>query len=165
MIQYTFTYTKPHRHFIDIEMRIFEHSSPELIVQLPAWRPGRYELGNFAKNIQYFKVFDAQGLPLKFQKITKDTWKISTANCSEIVIKYNYYANELNAGSSYLDEIQLYVNPINCCLYIPDRMDETCIVNLEIPSSYKIACSLGQDDNQLKAKNFDELVELSLIHI
>ena len=159
MIQYTFSYTKPHRHFIDIEMRIFEHSSPELIVQLPAWRPGRYELGNFAKNIQYFKVFDAQGHPLKFQKITKDTWKISTANCSEIVIQYNYYANELNAGSTYLDEIQLYVNPINCCLYIPDRMDETCIVTLEVPSSYKIACSLVQDNNQLKAKNFDELVE------
>ena len=159
MIQYTFSYKKPHRHFIDIEMRIFEHSSPELIVQLPAWRPGRYELGNFAKNIQYFKVFDAQGHPLKFQKITKDTWKISTANCSEIVIQYNYYANELNAGSTYLDEIQLYVNPINCCLYIPDRMDETCIVNLEVPSSYKVACSLAQDNNQLKAKNFDELVE------
>lgn len=159
MIQYTFSYTKPHRHFIDIEMRIFEHLSPELIVQLPAWRPGRYELGNFAKNIQYFKVFDAQGHPLKFQKITKDTWKISTANCSEIVIQYNYYANELNAGSTYLDEIQLYVNPINCCLYIPDRMDESCIVTLEVPSSYKIACSLVQDNNQLKAKNFDELVE------
>jgi len=159
MIHYTFSYVNPHRHFIDIEMRIFEHSSPELIVQLPAWRPGRYELGNFAKNIQYFKVFDAQGLPLKFQKITKDTWKISTANCSEIVIQYNYYANELNAGSTYLDEIQLYVNPINCCLYIPDRMDETCIVNLEVPSSYKVACALAQDNNQLKAKNFDELVE------
>ena len=159
MIHYTFSYTKPHRHFIDIQMRIFEHSSPELIVQLPAWRPGRYELGNFAKNIQYFKVFDDQGLPLKFQKITKDTWNISTANCSEIVIQYNYYANELNAGSTYFDEIQLYVNPVNCCLYVPDRMDETCIVNLEVPDSYKIACSLVQDNNQLKAKNFDELVE------
>ena len=157
MIQYTFSYTA-HRHFIDIEMRIFEHSSPELIVQLPV-RPGRYELGNFAKNIQYFKVFDAQGLPLNFHKITKDTWKISTANCSEIVIQYNYYANELNAGSTYLDEIQLYVNPINCCLYIPDRMDETCIVNLEVQIFIKVACSLVQDNNQLKAKNFDELVE------
>ena len=159
MIQYTFSYTKPHRHFIDIEMRVSEHLSSELIVQLPAWRPGRYELGNFAKNIQYFKVFDAQGLPLKFQKINKDTWKISTANSSEIVIQYNYYANELNAGSTYLDEIQLYVNPINCCLYVPNRMDEMCIVNLEVPSSYKIACSLVQDNHQLKAKNFDELVE------
>ena len=159
MIQYTFSYTKPHRHFIDIEMRVSEHLSSELIVQLPAWRPGRYELGNFAKNIQYFKVFDAQGLPLKFQKITKDTWKISTANSSEIVIQYNYYANELNAGSTYLDEIQLYVNPINCCLYVPNRMDEMCIVNLEVPSSYKIACSLAQDNHQLKAKNFDDLVE------
>lgn len=159
MIHYNFSYTHPHRHFIDIEMRISEHSSSELIVHLPAWRPGRYQLGNFAKNIQYFKVFNSKGYPLKFKKITKDSWKISTPNCSELVLKYNYYANELNAGSTYLDEVQLYVNPVNCCLYIPNRIDEPCIVNLEIPSSYKIACSLAQNKHQLKAKNYDELAE------
>jgi predicted metalloprotease with PDZ domain len=38
-------------------------------------------------------------------------------------------------------------------------MDEPCIVNLEIPSSYKIACSLAQNKHQLKAKNYDELAE------
>ena len=26
--------------------------------QLPAWRPGRYELANFAQNIQKWKAFD-----------------------------------------------------------------------------------------------------------
>ena len=63
MIEYNFSYTHPHRHYFDIEMRINEHSSSELILQLPAWRPGRYELGNFAKNIQSFKVFDVNDYP------------------------------------------------------------------------------------------------------
>ena len=58
----------------------------------------RYELGNFAKNIQSFKVFDVNDYPLKFEKITKDTWKVSTPNVSEIVVRYNYYSNEPQCG-------------------------------------------------------------------
>lgn len=159
MIQYIFSYKQAHRHFIDIEMRISEHKASELILQLPAWRPGRYELGNFAKNIQRFKVFDFEGSPLKFQKITKDTWKVSTPNVSNVFVEYNYYANELNAGSTYLDEKQLYVNPVNCCLYVPSRMAEPCLIDLHVPDDYKIACSLEQKGLQLKAKSFDELAE------
>ena len=159
MLHYKFSYTHPHRHFIDIEMHIPEHNSSELILQLPAWRPGRYELGNFAKNIQCFKVCDKEGKPLKFKKITKDAWKVSTPNVSEVIVNYNYYANELNAGSTYVDEQQLYVNPVNCCLFVPNRMDEVCVVDLEIPNNYQIACSLDQNKHQLKAKNFDELAE------
>ncbi len=159
MIQYTFSYSKPHQHFIDIEMRVEKHDASELILQLPAWRPGRYELGNFAKNIQQFSVCDIQGNPLKFEKITKDTWKVSTPDISTVVVSYNYYANELNAGSTYVDENKLYVNPVNCCLFIPTRMEEECVVDLEIPKEYQIACSLPQNGHKLRAVNFNELVE------
>ena len=159
MLHYTFSYSKPHQHFIDIEMRIEKHHASDLILQLPAWRPGRYELGDFAKNIQCLKVVDEDGHPLKYEKITKDTWKVSTPNCTTVIVLYNYYANELNAGSTYLDEQQLYVNPVNCCLYIPSRMDEQCVVNLQIPQSYQIACSLPKTGQQLIASNFNELAE------
>jgi predicted metalloprotease with PDZ domain len=159
MLQYNLSYNHPHRHFIDIQFCIDNHNSEELILQLPAWRPGRYELGNFAKNIQYFKVTDANGNSLKFKKITKDSWKVSTVNISDIFVSYNYYANELNAGSTYLDENQLYVNGVNCLLFIPNRMEEECTVDLHIPDDYQIACSLKKEGKRLLASNFDELVE------
>lgn len=159
-MQFKFSYSHPHRHFIDIEMIVSDHRGSELILQLPSWRPGRYELGDFAKNIQSFKVFDASGNPLKYQKITKDCWKVSTPNITVVHIKYNYYANELNAGSTYLDEKQLYVNPVNCCLYVPTRMEEGHLVELGIPEEYSLACSLEKKGNNiLIAKSFDELAE------
>jgi predicted metalloprotease with PDZ domain len=43
-----------------------------LELQLPAWRPGRYELGNFAKNVKRVDVFDENDKPLVYQKSTKD---------------------------------------------------------------------------------------------
>lgn len=159
MLKYFFSFKNPHRHFIDIEFIVSNHHSNELILKLPAWRPGRYELANFAKNIQCFNVIDCEGNPLKFNKINKDTWLVSTPNISDIIVRYNYYANEINAGSSYLDESQLYVNPINCCLYIPNRIDEEHIVDLNIPNDYIIACALKQNKNQLIAISYDDLVE------
>ena len=77
-------------HFIDVECEITDINQEYLELQLPAWRPGRYELQNFAKNIQNFEVFDEKNRQLKVRKITKDRWKVLTNGVSLITVKYNY---------------------------------------------------------------------------
>src|SRR3954468_6453253 len=133
-MKYIISYQQAHHHYLDIEFIADQIQSESVIVQLPAWRPGRYELGNFAKNIQKWEAVDQAGNPLTCKKITKDTWKVYTKNVTQLHIRYNYFANELNAGSTFLDATQLYVNPVNCCVYIPSRMDQTCEVELILPA-------------------------------
>ncbi|MBL4652119.1 MAG: M61 family metallopeptidase [Flavobacteriales bacterium] len=163
-MKYTFSYSKPHQHFIDIEYTIDNISTETIEVQLPAWRPGRYELENFAKNIQQWQAFDTNNSELNFKKITKDKWSIDTNGNTEITIKYNYYSNELNAGSTYLDENQLYVNPVNCCLYIEDRQDEKCEISLNIPNNYEVATGLkASGENNFIAKDFHTFVDSPFI--
>lgn len=141
-MKYIFSYKDPNTHLIDIAFIAEKIIGDETTIQLPSWRPGRYELGNFAKNIKQFVPQDEKGKILPFHKTTKDCWKIQTKNVKELHIKYSYYAVELNAGSTYLDDKQLYVNPVNCCIYIPERINESCEVELKIPDSYKVATSL-----------------------
>ena len=141
-MKYIISYSKPNNHYIDIEFIADKICQDEIVIQLPAWRPGRYELGNFAKNIQKWAAFDEEGNALKSEKITKDSWKIQTTGISSIHIRYNYYAAEINAGSTFLDSTQLYMNPVNCCVYIPDRIDEACELFLKLPVNYNIACGL-----------------------
>jgi predicted metalloprotease with PDZ domain len=138
-MKYHISYIKPHNHYIDIEFIADKINSDEILIQLPSWRPGRYELGNFAKNIQKWTATDEKGNPLKFQKISKDCWKVQTKNISELHVKYNYYASEINAGSTFLDSSQLYMNPVNCCVYIPDRINEKCYLHLNLPDDYRVA--------------------------
>ena len=52
-MKYVLSYTDPENHFIDFSLTVNGFSLDQIIVQLPAWRPGRYELGNFAKNIKF----------------------------------------------------------------------------------------------------------------
>ena len=138
-MHYKISYTLPSAHFIDIECTITNIVNETLELQLPSWRPGRYEIANFAKNIQQWKVFDQNNNALSYQKLTKDKWLVNTKGASSITVKYNYFAAELNAGSSLLDENQLYINPVNCLVYAPVKLDEPCHLEIEVPSNYKLA--------------------------
>lgn len=164
MIHYLFSYKKAYKHLIDINLNVTTNGQKNLRFQLPAWRPGRYELADFSKNIQKWNAFDENGNELPFQKITKDCWEVECENASEVTVTYNYYANILDAGSSYLDEQQLYVNPVNCCMYVIGRENTPCKVELDIPSDYEIACGMKADDKGvLSANNFDQLAESPFI--
>ena len=58
MIKYILYQKNPASHYIYIDMHIDDVNANKLQLQLPAWRPGRYELGNFAKNIKRVDVFN-----------------------------------------------------------------------------------------------------------
>lgn len=163
-MKYIVSYTHPHSHYIDIEFIINDVNENEILVQLPAWRPGRYELGNFAKNVQKWNAYNQEGTPLAFEKVTKDSWKVYTKDTEQVHIKYNYFANEINAGSSYLDDKQLYVNGVNCFLYLPNRMNEPCELELILPKDYQVASGLKEiGKHQFQTNNFDELVDCPFI--
>jgi predicted metalloprotease with PDZ domain len=85
-MKYIISYQQPHHHYIDIEFITDLIGSTEVLIQLPAWRPGRYELGNFAKNIQRWEALDQNGNALKYEKITKDCWKVYTKNAAQLHI-------------------------------------------------------------------------------
>ena len=156
--------SQPHLHFIDIDYTIENVTGDTLEIQLPAWRPGRYELGNFAKNVQKWQATDAKGNPLAFQKVTKDRWVVQTSNTSTVKVAYNYYANELNAGSTLYDEQQLYMNPVNCMLYTIGREEEPIEITFDLPEDYEIATGLTQvEQHRFQASGFQQLADCPLI--
>ncbi len=159
MIKYSFYQKNTASHYIYVDMLINAVSKDKIKLQLPAWRPGRYELGNFAKNIKRVDVFNENDEIVPYSKLNKDLWEIETKDCKEIKITYSYYAAELNAGACFADDSQIYVNPVHCCMYVEGRTNEEHIIELKIPSSYTIASSLKQKGRTLSAKDYEELVD------
>ena len=164
MMHYYISYQLPHLHYVDIKLKVENIHSEKTYLQLPAWRPGRYELGNFAKNIQRFAIENEEGKALTFRKLTKDRWEVDTENQNTVVVKYNYYAAALDAGNSWLDEEQLYLNFVNCMLYVEGRLDESCQVHLTVPEDYEIACGLPEiEKHTLQATSFYQLADSPMI--
>ena len=84
MIKYSLSQENPQRQYIQFQAEFPHDGTEQFAVQLPSWRPGRYELGNFAKNIRNFKVTDEKGKPIPFSKNTKDSWKVEATGYSVI---------------------------------------------------------------------------------
>ncbi len=162
VVRYTFSSEEPNKHYVQIKVTI-PVSKDITLVHLPSWRPGRYELGNFAKNINQFRIYNDQKKALSFQKVSKDTWEISTSATEFITVQYNYYASELNAGSTFLSDNQLYVNPVNCCVYTEETQHLPCAIELSIPESWQVATSLAGENKSRTAVNFDELADSPFI--
>lgn len=163
-MKYTFSIKDPAKQFLGIRLEITQIEADKIKVQLPSWRPGRYELANFSKNIRNFKVLDVHDKPVPFRKLTKDLWEIDTNGANQLYIDYKYYAADLNAGSTWLDDSQLYVNPVNCCLYVPDRIEEDCEVVVDVPYPYELACGLEKvAPLEMKATDFHELADSPFI--
>ncbi len=141
----------------------FPTNESETLIHLPAWRPGRYELGNFAKNVKNFSVFDDAKKKCVFFKTNKDTWLVKTEHTKSITVQYNYYANELNAGSTFVDTELIYVNPVNCLVYIDALIDHPISISVANKFNWQIATSLKNIDGVLHATNYDELVDSPFI--
>ena len=163
-MKYIVKFNNAERHYINLELVVDTSKVNSLKMQLPAWRPGRYELGNFAKNIKDFSVLSGDGKTIPFTKKTKDLWQIECAEFAQVNVSYSYYASELNAGSTFLDNNQLYINPVNCMLYNVDDYGASFEIEFSIPSDYHIYSSLKSiSKNTLYATNFEELADSPII--
>src|SRR5687768_4662985 len=113
MISYHLSYTSALSHYLDISITITGNTQQELYLQLSAWRPGRYELQNFAQKLRQVTA-TVHGASIAMEKVTKDRWVVQADGAETITINYSFYARQMDAGGSWLDEQMLYLNPINC---------------------------------------------------
>ncbi|MBD2714298.1 M61 family metallopeptidase [Microvirga sp. STR05] len=167
MIHYYVSFENPLTFYVQLHMT-FEvpAAGPETVeLQLPAWRPGRYELQNFAQKIQRVEVVDAASQDvLPTRKLTKDRWEVASAKGRTVQVRYNFYAHQMDAGGSWLDETQLYLNPVQGFMYVEGRQHEPCQVQLQLPDGWQLACGLPQSGpNTLQAQSFDHLADSPLI--
>ncbi len=163
MLHYTLSFNNFLDHFITIKGS-FKTPENETFLQLASWRPGRYELANYAQNIQCFEVKDPNNNLIPVQKTAKDQWLIDTKNVEKVSIEYKYFAFTMDAGNSYVDEEQVYINFINCIPALIGRENEKIEVNLNLPNDYQIACSVKEaNKHQLVASSYYELVDSPMI--
>lgn len=152
----------------DIELIIqIQHNEEFIEIQLPSWRPGRYEIGNFARLITHFKVETNLGKACPFFKISKDRWKIQTNGATELHVSYTYQTETLNAGSTFRGEKIWLINPVNCLPYVENYQHQSMLLHLEAPENWQLVTSLHlakSDRKQVyQAVHFDQLADSPIL--
>src|SRR5215218_7109149 len=165
-IAFTVGMSRPHTHLFEIDMSV-KHAgaatppSEERLV-MPVWTPGSYLVREFERNVQDFEAKDAAGQPLKWEKINKTTWKVTTNGSRDWHASYRVYANELSVRTSELNSSHAYWNNANLLMYLDGFLKSPSTVRVIAPDVWKIATGLpgvpGQR-NTFRADNFDVLYD------
>lgn len=159
MTRYHLSYDNPNSQFVQIKAEFETNKTDELKINLPRWRPGRYQIQDFAKRIRGFRAFTRDHQPLRFRKTNLSEWTIDSKGQQSLCIQYEYHAALMDAGNTWLDEEQLYVNPVNCLMYIEDQRQAPCEVFLDLPKNFSIATGLTQQGHRLQAPSYNILVD------
>lgn len=155
-MKYTLSMAK--ENWLHIEFEFQPKKEGRVKIGLPIWRPGRYQVQNFAKNIPEIKAFQGDKKVL-IQKVELSSWEIEVLEQAPVKLVYSYYAVQRDAGGSVANGQMLYINFINCLLCPKGFENQDCTVAIKFPKAWKFATSLTYKNPFFIASSYRELVD------
>lgn len=163
-ISYTVSMSKPWTHLLEVEMRlVWSANAPaQAEITMPVWTPGSYLVREYARHVEGFNAADAGGAALAWRKKDKNTWQIDAKGASQIVVRYNVYANELTVRTNELNDDHAFFTPAALLMYPNGFLNAPSVVRVVPYKDWKIATGLPKVEGQQKAfraENFDVLYD------
>ncbi|NVK22103.1 MAG: M61 family metallopeptidase [Kangiellaceae bacterium] len=159
-VKYTLKVTDANHHLADVSVRFPETAPGKFVVQLPAWRTGKYKILNLANGISHFKAFDGNGHQLSVTKIDKSSWQIDVEKRGPVLIGYQLYANQLSDRARHIDDSHLFLDASAGFVYNATYRMSPLQVDLQVPSAWKSRSGMNKVGvHSFVAKDYDQLVD------
>jgi predicted metalloprotease with PDZ domain len=94
-----------------------------VILSLPAWTPGAYDLTSFARWVTGFSA-ERGGQPLAWDKLDADTWRVWPGGAGEVTVRFTYTADTLDNAMAWAQPDFAFFNGTNVLLYPEGRPAE-----------------------------------------
>jgi predicted metalloprotease with PDZ domain len=157
----TFTRANADRRMVTSAMTFTVGGNAPVILSLPAWTPGAYEISNFARNISNFSA-EQTGNSLNWDKLDPDTWRIQPQGAGEITVRFDFDADSLDNAATWSRPDFLLFNGTNLFLYPEGRgFDFPAAVTVNTDLGWKIATGMtSTGPRSFAASNYHDLVDM-----
>jgi predicted metalloprotease with PDZ domain len=113
-----------------------------VLLSLPAWTPGSYEIANFARFLTDFSA-TAGDKALDWDKLDYDTWRIDPAGARTIAVRFGYRAQTLDNAASWSRPDFAFFNGTNLLPYPEGRgFDFSATVTVKTQPQWLIATGM-----------------------
>ncbi|HET6680038.1 MAG TPA: PDZ domain-containing protein, partial [Gemmatimonadaceae bacterium] len=160
-VRYTIGWDNPASQLYHVTVTAAARGEP-VVFSLPAWRPGRYIVQNYAANVQSVRARGAGGKTLPARWIDLDSWRVDPGTAGSVTLEFDYYAHTFDAGSSTLTPNVAYFNPVNLLPWVEGRKASPATLALEAPAEWTVATQLAPargGTHRFTAPNYDRLVD------
>ncbi|GHF77659.1 M61 family metallopeptidase [Thalassotalea marina] len=145
-------------HYANVTMALPKSAKKSIDLKLPTWRTGRYEILNLANGIREFSVGDDS---VTWQKIDKDTWRLTGNFKKGVEVSYQVYANQLGYRTRHVDDSHAFLDASGVVMYTEETRDDKHIIQLNTPKTWRSVSGLdaGKNAHQFIAADYDILID------
>lgn len=166
-IRYTVTFNAEtaQRNELHVEMSFRSEGSGPVVLSLPAWTPGSYELDNFARYVREFEA-SAGGTPIRWEKTDFDTWQVFPSRGDVVTVAFDYRATEADVGMSWSTDDFAFFNGTNVFLYPEGQgYDFPARVTVLTEADWRVATGMGPggEPGQYASGNYHDLVDMPFV--
>lgn len=156
-MKYTLSFARASQQIVQVEIEMVVRTQSDRF-SLPRWRPGRYESQTYARLVTGFFARTPAGDPCELLPIDSHTWELHGRPGETVILRYLFYANQPDAGGSYVNDQIIYLNPINLLLAREGEFDQPCNLHLNLPEGCLIG-GLNGPGPDFSFASYHELVD------
>ena len=133
-----------------------------VLLSLPAWTPGAYEISNFARWVSAFGATSG-GKALSWDKLDPDTWRVRADGAKNVTVAFDYLADSLDNAIAWARGNFVFFNGTNIFLYPEGRpTDFTATVAVKTDPSWLVTTGMkpAGAPRTYTAANYHDLVDM-----
>ncbi|HZJ01988.1 MAG TPA: PDZ domain-containing protein [Gemmatimonadaceae bacterium] len=159
--QVTFDSATADLRIIKVGMTFNATAPGAVLLSLPEWTPGAYEVSNFARFINDFSAAQ-DNVELDWDKTDKDTWRLRVPKAGKVEVKFDYKADSLDNGYSWTKSNFSFFNGTNLFFYPEGTgMDFPATVTVKTNPAWRVATGMHSTGvNTFSANNYHDLVDM-----
>jgi predicted metalloprotease with PDZ domain len=158
----TFDSATARQRSLHVAMRFDVAATTPVLLSLPAWTPGAYEISNYARKVSNFSANSA-GRPAVWDKADFDTWRIRPAAPGAVELRFDFLADSLDNAMAWARPDFLLVNGTNVFPY-PEGigLEFPAQVSVTTAPGWRVLSGLasGSAPGSYQAGNYHDLVDM-----
>ncbi len=147
---------------VRVDMHFTVAAPGPVLLSLPAWTPGAYEISNFARNVHGFEA--AQGdRPIRWDKTDPDTWRVRPERAGPVRVGFTFVADTLDNAMAWTRPDFLLLNGTNVFLY-PEGigLDFPATVTVHTEPGWRVATGMTPAGDRFREAGYHDLVDMPM---
>jgi predicted metalloprotease with PDZ domain len=163
-IRYDVTFDSATAQFrnIGVSMSFTTAQSGDVLLSLPEWTPGAYEVSNYARFIDKFDAISGRDT-LRWDKLDPDTWRVNVPRAGQVAVSFEYKADSLDNANSWSKPDFAFFNGTNLFFYPEGQgTDFNATVSVHTNAGWKVATGMkpATTANSFTASSYHDLVDM-----
>ena len=157
----TYDHTTAPQRIMKVATSFTVVGSGPVVLSLPEWTPGAYEISNFARWVIDFAA-TGDGKSLAWSKQDFDSWRIEPAGAKSVTVTFSYVADTLDNAMAWSRRDFLLFNGTNVFLYPEGRpLWYQATVTVHTEPGWRVVTGMHADGaNAYRATNYHDLVDM-----